>query len=186
MTIPGFAGGDLSTAWLRAQLGALGHPVHRWRLGRNEGPTPDLMDALLGRFDQLVERHERPVALVGWSLGGVYACSIARRRPDEVRAVVTLGSPLAGSGAIADPLRPPVTSVWSRNDRIVGPERARIEPGPRRENVEVRSTHLTLGFDPLVVAVIADRLVQDPDDWHRFEPPPWLRRALPGPRDGRG
>src|ERR687889_804686 len=37
--------------------------------------------------------HGRPISLVGWSLGGIYAREIARMAPDAVRQVITLGSP---------------------------------------------------------------------------------------------
>ena len=48
------------------------------------------------------------MSLVGWSLGGIYARQVARRAPEAVRLVVTLGSPfrslagLRGPGGAAD------------------------------------------------------------------------------------
>ncbi len=38
-------------------------------------------------------------SLVGWSLGGVHARNLAKRAPDQVRQVITLGSPFGGSAA---------------------------------------------------------------------------------------
>jgi pimeloyl-ACP methyl ester carboxylesterase len=35
------------------------------------------------------------VSLVGWSLGGIYARELAKRCPDRVRQVITLGTPFA-------------------------------------------------------------------------------------------
>jgi homoserine acetyltransferase len=34
------------------------------------------------------------VSVIGWSLGGIYARQLARRSPDAVRQVITLGSPI--------------------------------------------------------------------------------------------
>ena len=42
---------------------------------------------------ELAERHGRPLSLVGWSLGGIYAREFARATPSRVRQVITLGTP---------------------------------------------------------------------------------------------
>ena len=74
----------------------------------------------------------------------------------------------------------PTTSVYSRNDRVVHWQRSLIdERAPRHENIEVRSTHFTLGFDPAVMAVIGDRVRRDPDRWKPFRPPPLMGAAFP-------
>ena len=51
------------------------------------------MSGLAERLATLRARHGRAVSLVGWSLGGIYARELARRRPDDVRQVITLASP---------------------------------------------------------------------------------------------
>ena len=48
------------------------------------------------RLAELHARHGRKVSLIGWSLGGVFAREMARRAPEQVRSVITLGSPFAG------------------------------------------------------------------------------------------
>lgn len=181
LVLPGFGAGDRSTIGLRSQLAALGHPVHRWHQGRNEGPSPEILDGLDRRFHSLYERYEKPIAIVGWSLGGIYAWGIAKRRPDQVQQVITLGSPLNSTGVADSPPPVPLTSIWTRSDRIVRWQSSFIEEGDRRQNIEVRATHVTLGFDPLVVAAIADRLGQRPERWEPFRPLPWLRSAYPKP-----
>ena len=178
LVLPGWGGGDRSTIGLRSQLRLAGHPTHRWRQGTNSGNFPDIFPGLATRFLELADRHERPVALVGWSLGGVYACHLADQFGRSVRQVVTLGSPLRSMG-VFPPATIPLTSIWSRNDRVVPWQRASVEPGGVRENIEVRSTHLTLGFDPLVIGAVIDRLAQDPADWQPFRPPAMLRGLYP-------
>jgi pimeloyl-ACP methyl ester carboxylesterase len=179
LVLPGFGAGDNSTVALRSSIAGMGHPVHRWRQGRNDGPTPDIVEGLSARFRQLADRHEQPIALVGWSLGGVFAWALARHSPDLVSQVITLGSPLRGTTQAARSLPLPATSIWSRRDGIVSWQGSVIEEGPRAENIEVRSTHFTLGFDPLVMVAVADRLGQPDDGWRPFRPPRWLRGAYP-------
>jgi pimeloyl-ACP methyl ester carboxylesterase len=179
LVLPGFGAGDNSTVALRTSIARMGHPVHRWRQGRNDGPTPEIVEGLSARFRQLAERHGQPVALVGWSLGGVYAWALARRTPELVSQVITLGSPLRGGATPAGPLPVPATSIWSRRDGIVSWQDSVIEEGGRAENIEVRATHLTLGFDPLVLVAVTDRLGQPDDTWRPFRPPWWLPGAYP-------
>ncbi|NOT39446.1 MAG: hypothetical protein HOP13_03040 [Alphaproteobacteria bacterium] len=55
-------------------------------------------------------------------------------------------------------IRVPVTAIWSRADGIVD-WRACIDPHDRDiDHVEVRATHLSLGFDPHVLRIVANRL----------------------------
>jgi len=179
LVLPGFGASDTSTVALRTHIGGLGHPVHRWRQGRNDGPTREIIEGLSARFRHLSERHEQPIALVGWSLGGVFAWALARRSPELVSHVITLGSPLRRTGLSAGKLPVPTTSIWSRRDGIVSWQDSVIEEGDRAENIEVRSTHFTLGFDPLVLVAITDRLGQSDDGWRPFRPPRWLPGAFP-------
>jgi pimeloyl-ACP methyl ester carboxylesterase len=171
--------GDLSTAPLRAGIASLGHPVHRWRLGRNEGPTHETVAGLCDRFDALAARYDSPLTLVGWSLGGVYAWHLAQRSPGRVRQVITLGSPLRSTTTALESTGVAGTSIWSRADRIVPWKASLLGRGDRMENIEVRATHLTLGFDPLVSMAIADRLGRNDDRWRPFRPPWWLAGAYP-------
>ena len=55
---------------------------------------------------------ERPVLLVGWSLGGLFARELARIEPEQVRAVVTLGSPFRAIRAM--------NNVWRLYEWIAG------------------------------------------------------------------
>jgi pimeloyl-ACP methyl ester carboxylesterase len=175
LVLPGLGGSDSSTAPLRWFLGRLGYRSFGWGLGRNRGFGRHVTDGL---DELLAAAHEAgPVSLVGWSLGGVHAVELARRRPDAVRSIITLGSPLAGRRP--PPAQIPTTSVYSRTDAIVSWRASLLASRPVHENVEVRGSHLGLGHNPAVALVVADRLAQRPGSWRRFTPPRWARRWLP-------
>ncbi len=150
------------------------------------------------------------VTLIGWSLGGFYAREVARALPDEVRQVITIGTPFAGGTDAADPtstaswllhllssnspivddamagrLRetPPVptTSIYSKSDGVVAWQACLEDPACRHaESIEVESSHLGLGWNPAVLAVIADRLAQVPGQWRRHAPQPTPGRDATG------
>ena len=79
---------------LRRALARAGWRVHPWLLGINRGAKADTLEQLGSRLDEIYDG--RPVLLVGWSLGGMFARELAHRYPDKVRAVVTLCSPFSG------------------------------------------------------------------------------------------
>jgi pimeloyl-ACP methyl ester carboxylesterase len=175
LVLPGLGGNDASTAPLRWFLGRLGYRSQGWGLGTNRGFGRHVTDGL----DQLVaaSNENGPVSLVGWSLGGVHAVELARRRPDAVRSVIALGSPLLDRRH--PPPDIPTTSVYSRSDAIVAWRTSLLPGGALRENVEVRGSHLGLGHNPGVAVVVADRLAQEPETWQPFQPPRWARPWLP-------
>ena len=95
---PGLAGGAMATLHLRRFLKGSGFTVRDWEGGINTGPDglfDDWLEGLERRVRDLHAEHGRTVSLVGWSLGGVYAREIAKRCPQSVRQVVTLGTPFA-------------------------------------------------------------------------------------------
>src|SRR3982750_2080284 len=95
LVLPGLMASDLSTRVLRTWLGRLGYPVVGWALGRNRGPTQEVLSELPLLVDRLAREHGTSVSIVGWSLGGIYARRLARRAPRQVRQVISLGSPFA-------------------------------------------------------------------------------------------
>src|ERR1700747_2628956 len=95
LVVPGLFASDSSTLPLRGFLRWLRYDVRGWGLGRNRGPTEEVLAALPRAVLDHAERTGRPVSLIGWSLGGVYAREMARRHPRKVRQVITLGSPYA-------------------------------------------------------------------------------------------
>lgn len=201
LVLPGLLAGDASTNPMRHLLRELGYYVHGWRLGRNIGPTAAAVQGMRRRLDELHARHGQPVSLIGWSLGGIFARDLARRTPDAVRQVITLGSPfrLSDQGQTRaartfdrythlhvehrplplekddGPLPVPTTSVFSRWDGIVAWQACLNLAGPQAENVQVLGSHLGLGHNPAVLWVITDRLAQPAGQWHPFVPPVGLR-----------
>jgi pimeloyl-ACP methyl ester carboxylesterase len=195
LVLPGFLAGDLSTRPLRGFLRHLGYWAHRWHLGRNLGAYEQLDTLLAERLQELHARHGgHPVSLIGWSLGGLYARALANRFTSLVRCVVTLGSPFAADTKANRGWRlyewltdqpideiprqridlfrctPPVptTSILSSTDGIVAWRSAVQAEGELAESVRVPGSHLGLGFNPLALYVIADRLAQPRGNWQRF------------------
>ncbi len=195
MVIPGFMTDDITTIPLRHYLKKMGYAVHAWGLGRNMG-NPEIDWRLIKRVKQLKSRYGKNVSLIGWSLGGVYAREIARIIPEDVRQVITLGSPFMKltekNNAIwlheaiygkkvntinsellrrmTEPLPVPTTAIFSKSDGIV-PWEYCIEPfeDAVSQNIEVASSHCGLGHHPVTLICIADRLAQAENDWKPFK-----------------
>ena len=200
LVLPGFLTTGAATFPLRHFLKILGYKGHRWKLGRNLGPVGYKEYEILQRVKELRHRYGKKVSLIGWSLGGLYARELAWMAPDDVRSVITLGTPFRHHQATAvtwlyedltgqeqahmpEELRqrmdqpPPVpsTAIYSRSDGVV-PWRCSVErPAEFAENVRVEGSHCGLGHNPLVLWAIADRLAQPEGKWR-----PFSRRGLRG------
>jgi pimeloyl-ACP methyl ester carboxylesterase len=191
LVFPGMLATDISTIPMRSQLKRFGYTPYAWQSGRNVGPQLGTIRRLIDRVERLYSRHKTPVSLVGWSLGGMYAREIAKVVPEHVRCVVTLGSPVNGDARgtnvwrifkhlngelpsekirkrIHTPPPVPTISIYSRSDGVVGWQSALNPSHPHCENIEVFASHLGIGFNPLAMAALADRLAQKPGRWERF------------------
>ncbi len=197
LVLPGFLAGPFSTQLLRNVLRRLGYRVYDWGLGYNVGYRASMKETLPARLRHIRERSDgRRVSIIGWSAGGIYARELARALPDDVRSVITLGSPFRGNhqastawnvwrlvnrGAEAteavsesalerraQPLSVPTTCIYSKSDGIVAWQCCTSLPAPETENVEVRSSHLGYGHNVETLSVIADRLAQSEDSWRPF------------------
>jgi pimeloyl-ACP methyl ester carboxylesterase len=195
MVLPGFLASGLSTRFMRSFLKQVGYNPHCWRMGRNLGPAPGLENRLLDRLRGLRRRYQRKVSLVGWSLGGVYSRLLANLDPEPVRSVITLGSPFNDNPkanqawrlfewvssteiegldpAMMDNVRrtPPVptTAIYTEGDGVTAWQCCVDSGGPLSENIRVPGSHCGLGFNPLVLHAIADRLAQGEGEWRPFE-----------------
>jgi pimeloyl-ACP methyl ester carboxylesterase len=207
LVLPGLLADDVSTRTLRAVLRRLGYDAHGWGLGRNIGPTAACVSGIQDLLARLTDKHQRPVSLIGWSLGGIFARDLARRSPEAVRQVITLGSPFRlarNSQSRASkvfnryshlhvehrtlplesentPLAMPATSIYSHYDGIVHWQTCLDTPGARCENIAVMASHLGLGHHPASIWAVTDRLAQPEGTWKPFKAPLFLRPAFPKP-----
>ena len=181
--LPGYRAGDGSTVFLKSYLRILGYRARGWGLGRNSGTVPELLPRVLKKIISFARRTQQEVSLIGWSFGGYLAREAARERPDLIRQVITLGTPVIGGpkytvvarrfhrrGIDVDAieaqielrnqilLETRVTAIYSRADAIVSWEACIDRDGSNVEHIEVRTTHLGFGFSPEVYKIIAKRL----------------------------
>ncbi|QPQ54282.1 alpha/beta hydrolase [Allosphingosinicella flava] len=180
--IPGFLANDRTTLGLQRAFAKAGYRVTGWGMGMNRGARNDTLDILVERLE--IFAKGRPVIVIGWSLGGIYAREVAKRRPDLIAKVVTLGSPFSGSlrannawriyelvaGHPVDappidadiPAKPPVPTLalWSRRDGVVAPACSRGLPHESDQQVEIDCTHMGFGVDgkayPKIVEAVRD------------------------------
>ena len=204
VVLPGLGADDRSTIAIRGFLESLGYQVYGWGRGRNiRAPDADV-SAVAAQVAKLGEDSGLKVSLIGWSRGGIIAREVARQVPNNVRMVITLGSPFAAPGAsnvraiwkmltgqkyepptpervsrLAQPIPVPSTSIYTRADGVVAWRACLEQEGGKRENVEVKTTHIGLGFHAPALWVIADRLAQPPGTWKPFEPSPMLAPWFP-------
>lgn len=187
--IPGFLAGPRSTEALRSFLSGLGYEVHDWGLGRNLGPrTAGRTGERLARhFVEVASGKSRKMSVIGWSLGGIMARQLARRAPQHVRRVITLGAPFTGDPRATNAaflyqlltgqrfthpdfqamlaesrLPPPVpaTSIYSRSDGIVAWQCCREPAAAHTENIELDCSHGGLISHPQALLAIAERLAE--------------------------
>lgn len=195
LVLPGFMSDDWSTVTLRKQLDRLGYRTVPWGLGTNVGARDELVSSLIAFFENLVAASDGKISIIGHSLGGVYARELARMRPDSVRQVITLGSPIRDRGRssnvwrayevfsghkTSDPLfggplkrrRPPgvpSTAIYTKTDGVVSWRVCLEMPHATTQNIEVPGSHCGLVSNPVVFAVIAGMLAQPEDHWQPFK-----------------
>jgi pimeloyl-ACP methyl ester carboxylesterase len=212
IVVPGFGADDYSTAPLRHYLTRRGFAAEGWGLGRNlagtnlphsledlsplweldaarkadyrgEAGVPYLCDRLT---DRVRERHAdigKPLALIGWSLGGYLAREAARDLPNAVDRVITMGSPIVGGPRYtaaarffekremdldwieeeiqrreARPIRQPITAIYSKTDAVVHWHATVDRFSEDVRHVEVNAAHLGMGFNPTIWRHVLDAL----------------------------
>jgi pimeloyl-ACP methyl ester carboxylesterase len=159
---PGFLGSDDYLSLLRGWLRRVGYRPHASGL-LCIGPVERLFGQLLRRAEGLAAAERRPLVLIGHSLGGLLSREVARRRPDLVEHVITLGSGRPPMDAAEVDATDPHVEAWA--ERLLGagmPVRERlaahdIRGGPLPE--AVRLSCLYSRDD----AVVHWRSCQDPD-----------------------
>lgn len=176
--LPGFMVAETRMELFRHTLNRAGFRAYHWGLGRNLGVTADMIDRLDARLDEIDEEADGPATLVGWSLGGLIAREYAKRAPDRVARVITMGSPFSGSprannawrlyewvakhpvdsppveARLAEKPPVPTYALWSRRDGIVAPASARGLPGEVDHSVEVDCSHLAFACAPEAITAV--------------------------------
>lgn len=226
ISMPGFMASDATLSRLNAFLNRNGFNAQGWGLGRNLGPQGRSWSEHLDNIGQAVgdtvkelnDAHGTAVALVGHSLGGVYARELALRMEQEIDRVLMLGSPtfhpyltrhhnrvvsmfgywlsrqsqveLAGRSGIlhwgAGHPAMPCVAIHSPIDGVVDeasciiPQYIVNQSGKRapRENLRIFASHIGMGVNPWVLLAIADRLVEDRDNWRAFDPYDYFPEGL--------
>ena len=208
LVLPGLMASDLSTRPLRSFLRGRNYRVSGWNQGRNLGLRDGVQAGLVRQLTELNESHGRKVSLIGWSLGGLYARQLAKMMPERVRAVITLGSPFAGSpkstnawrvyemasgksaedtemdqfgGSLASLPPVPTTAIYSRTDGICGWQGCMEKSSSMSESIEVQSSHCGMAHHPAVVYAVAERLAQREGDWAPFDRSGWRGLVFPDP-----
>jgi pimeloyl-ACP methyl ester carboxylesterase len=204
MVLPGFLGGDGYNAALRRFLAKLGYAVHGWGMGRNLGPRDGVLEGLEARIEALYGSYGAPVSLVGHSLGGIFARELARKYPDMIRQVISLGSPFGeGRMSASIPARlftalnppeelpvdedelstpPPVptTAIYSKGDGIVNWQTTYQANGHERtQSIRVRGSHCGMTFNPSIWLLLAECLAVPGGEWRPYERGNWRKFVYP-------
>ncbi|MES3015141.1 MAG: hypothetical protein V4750_15625 [Pseudomonadota bacterium] len=129
---------------------------------------------------------------------------LAMQRPDAVRSVITLGSPVGGhlrasnawrvyeftsGNSSVDPQHwqritqtplVPTTSIYSRSDGVVAWQTS-VEPSvaAHTESIEVVSSHIGMAVHPAVLFAVAVLLAQAEGAWKPFERRGWRAAVYP-------
>ncbi|MBF0450479.1 MAG: hypothetical protein HQK75_07235 [Candidatus Magnetomorum sp.] len=183
LLLPGFGMGEKSMKTFQKRLNQCGHKAMMWGLGRNHGQVTPLLKAFHERLDQVYQEEGCPIDLIGWSLGGYIAREVAREKPDAVRQIITLASPVVGGPKYTlcgrfyeksgwdlnrieattqkkfdSPLQVPVVSLYTRTDGVVSWEACIDRWSPHVRHIEVRSSHMGIPFSLDVFARVVENL----------------------------
>jgi pimeloyl-ACP methyl ester carboxylesterase len=196
IVIPGFTAGNGSTVFLRTVLEQQKHNMFKWCNNRNIGFSDEVINKTIDQVKGLSDKYGVAVNIVGQSLGGCYARTIANAIPDHINVVVTMGSPITGlelvnpstihhydttTGAVnaatthhAEYLHTfypnppsPSTSIYSKTDGVVNWQHSILVESDLSESIEVDTSHVSMGFHLRTIQIIANRLGQKKDSWTR-------------------
>jgi pimeloyl-ACP methyl ester carboxylesterase len=184
MALPGFLTGDWAMDRHRAFLRSRGFNVVSSGIRFNAGPTKKTVADLDARLLRWSDRAKGPIALVGASLGGVFARTLAIRFPERVSRVVTLCSPIRfpvttslapfvwalewRHDAEFKKLAPevqrnpqaPVLAIYSTTDGIVDWRSCLQDEDATHRNLRIDGAHTTMGSNPEAQAAVCRALAQ--------------------------
>jgi hypothetical protein len=186
LLMPPYLGNDNSTAFVRHYLRSVGFKTYKWDLGVNMINSKSL-PKLIEKLDEIFEKHQEKVSLVGWSGGGIFAKIIANRHPEKVEQLITIGSPVWGVKNMKTPLvrsleflrgkklrerndkfireleeipNVPVTCIYTKTDGLL-PWKHCMEAETLRKdinNIEVFGSHCGMGANASVLLTVANSL----------------------------
>ena len=184
LVIPGIIAHDIQMEPMRRMLDRLGYTTYAWEMGFNLADLEEI-DILEKKIVKLYTETGRKVSVIGWSLGGIYARDLARRHPDKIRQIFTLGSPFRGitkptraswvvhvlKGDLEDlidlewikelenPTKILTTSIYSKTDGVLPWLYCldKVEDDLHR-NREVPSSHLGFPHNRAALKIVADYL----------------------------
>lgn len=93
VVVPGFLASDFSLTELFAWLARLGYRPYFSQIGRNADCPDHVADMLFETVERAHRETRQKVRLVGHSLGGMLARSVALDHPAHIERVISLGSP---------------------------------------------------------------------------------------------
>ena len=197
IVIPGFGTTNASTYFLRHVLNNRNHAAMKWCETRNTGFTKEVMDKTIIQVKTIADVTGQKVNLLGQSLGGCYARTVANAIPDHVGLVITMGSPInslelvhsntikrydstvgeVGAAMLQyeefyatfnpNPYSP-TTSMYSKSDGVVHWTNSVIAETSMAENIEIDSSHFGMGFNLEIAQIIANRLTQNHEKWEKW------------------
>jgi pimeloyl-ACP methyl ester carboxylesterase len=98
VVIPGFLGTDIYLMELHAWLQRIGYRPYFSGIGLNaECPNLLIQRRLNETIAKARKETRRKIHVIGHSLGGIIARSLAHQRPDIIASVITLGAPFRGT-----------------------------------------------------------------------------------------
>jgi hypothetical protein len=186
LLMPPYLGNDNSTTFVRKYLKSLGFKTYKWDLGINMINSKSI-PKLIEKLDEIYEKHQEKVSLVGWSGGGIFAKIIANRYPEKVAQLITIGSPVWGVKNMKTPVissleflrgtklkernekfikeleaipKIPITCVYTKTDGLI-PWKNCMEAETYRDdikNVEVFGSHCGMGANATVLLTVANAL----------------------------
>ncbi len=186
LLMPPYLGNDLSTTFVRNYLRSVGFKTYKWDLGVNMINSKSL-PKLIEKLDEIYEKHQEKVSLVGWSGGGIFAKIIANRHPEKVEQLITIGSPVWGVKNMKTPVvrsleflrgrklrernakfikeleeipEVPITCIYTKTDGLL-PWKHCMEAETLRKdikNIEVFGSHCGMGANASVLLTVANSL----------------------------
>jgi pimeloyl-ACP methyl ester carboxylesterase len=201
LVLPGYGAGDAIMSVMRYYLDRWGYDARPWNLGVNFTKSritaidqinafrEEMESKVAARIEELFHETGQKVSVIGWSLGGIYANSMADRVPDFLNHVITLGAPYGDPRGTAawnvlkavnfsntpdeqqdfggwlnndakENRSVKTTVIYSPNDGIVAEAAARLGEHDSVVHVPVSSSHVGFAFNPAVYRIIAETLAR--------------------------